>query len=47
MFMPYIPFPVDRGTYQRVFHLFVELSKAFKIDLVCLQEDASRSMEPF
>ncbi|MGK0176571.1 MAG: glycosyltransferase involved in cell wall biosynthesis [Lentimonas sp.] len=47
MFMPYIPFPVDRGTYQRVFHLFVELSKSFKVDLVCLQEDASRSMEPF
>ena len=47
MFMPYIPFPVDRGTYQRVFHLFVELSKSFNIDLVCLQEDANRSMEPF
>lgn len=47
MLMPYIPFPVDRGTYQRVYHLFVELSKSFKVDLVCLQEDASRSMEPF
>jgi glycosyltransferase involved in cell wall biosynthesis len=47
LFMPYIPFPVDRGTYQRVYHLFVELSKAFDVDLVCLQEDSSRSMEPF
>ncbi|MEM1221883.1 MAG: glycosyltransferase [Verrucomicrobiota bacterium] len=47
LFMPYIPFPVDRGTYQRVFHLFVELSKSFEIDLACLQEDASRTMEPF
>ncbi|MEO0509176.1 MAG: glycosyltransferase family 4 protein [Verrucomicrobiota bacterium] len=47
LFMPYIPFPVDRGTYQRVFHLFIELSKSFEIDLACLQEDASRTMEPF
>lgn len=47
LFMPYIPFPVDRGTYQRVFHLFVELSKSFEIDLACLQEDPSRTMEPF
>jgi glycosyltransferase involved in cell wall biosynthesis len=47
LFMPYIPFPVDRGTYQRVFHLFVELSKSFDIDLACLQEDPDRSMEPF
>lgn len=47
LFMPYIPFPVDRGTYQRVYHLFVELSKAFDVDLVCLQEDPSRTMEPF
>ncbi|CAA6678271.1 MULTISPECIES: glycosyltransferase family 4 protein [unclassified Lentimonas] len=46
-FMPYIPFPVDRGTYQRVYHLFVELSKSFDIDLACLQEDSSRTMAPF
>ncbi len=47
LFMPYIPYPVDRGTYQRVYHLFVELAKAFEVDLVCLQEDPSRTMEPF
>lgn len=47
LFMPYIPFPVDRGTYQRVYHLFVELAKSFEIDLACLQEDPSRGMEPF
>jgi len=46
-FMPYIPYPVDRGTYQRVYHLFVETSKAFDIDLVCLQEEAGRDMSPF
>jgi len=45
--MPYIPYPVDRGTYQRVYHLLVELAKSFTIDLVCLQEDASRTMEVF
>jgi glycosyltransferase involved in cell wall biosynthesis len=45
--MPYIPFPVDRGTYQRVYHLFVELSKSFEIDLACLQEDPGRDLEPF
>ncbi|WPJ96829.1 glycosyltransferase [Coraliomargarita algicola] len=47
LFMPYIPFPVDRGTYQRVYHLFVELSKSFEIDFACLQEDPTRDMEPF
>ena len=47
LFMPYIPFPVDRGTYQRVYHLFVELSKSFDVDLACLQEDPERDMEPF
>jgi glycosyltransferase involved in cell wall biosynthesis len=45
--MPYIPYPVDRGTYQRVYHLFVEMAKAFEVDLVCLQEDPSRNLEPF
>lgn len=45
--MPYIPYPVDRGTYQRVYHLLLELSGSFEIDLVCLQEDASRTMAPF
>ncbi|MDQ8206942.1 glycosyltransferase [Coraliomargarita sp. SDUM461003] len=47
LFMPYIPFPVDRGTYQRVYHLFVELSKAYDVDLACLQEDPERDMAPF
>jgi glycosyltransferase involved in cell wall biosynthesis len=47
LFMPYIPFPVDRGTYQRVYHLFVELAKSYDIDLACLQEDPERDMAPF
>ncbi len=47
LFMPYIPYPVDRGTYQRVYHLFIELAKSFEIDLVCLQEDSTRDMKAF
>lgn len=47
LFMPHIPFPVDRGVYQRIYHLFIELEKAFDIDLVCLQDDEQRSMDPF
>lgn len=47
LFMPYIPYPVDRGTYQRVYNLLIELSKSYAIDLACFQEDASRTMEPF
>lgn len=47
LFMPYIPYPVDRGTYQRAYHLFLELAKSFEVDLVCLQEDASRDLKPF
>ncbi|MGZ0655017.1 glycosyltransferase family 4 protein [Coraliomargarita sp. W4R72] len=47
LFMPYIPFPVDRGTYQRVYHLFVELAKSYDVDLACLQEDPERDMQPF
>lgn len=38
MLMPYVPFPVDRGAFQRVYHLFAELATAFRIDLVCLCE---------
>jgi polysaccharide biosynthesis protein PslH len=45
MLMPYVAYPVDRGAYQRVYHLFVELSHAFKIDLVCLREEADRDRD--
>jgi len=45
--MPYIPYPVDRGTYQRVYNLLVELAKEFSIDLACLQEERARTMAPF
>lgn len=48
LLMPYIPYPVDRGTYQRVYHLFLELCQRFEVDLVCLQsDDGARSMQAF
>lgn len=48
LLMPYIPYPVDRGTYQRVYHLFLELCQCYEVDLVCLQSDGgARSMEAF
>jgi len=47
LFMPYIPYPVDRGTYQRVYHLFVELARAFEVDLACLQDEEKRPMDAF
>ena len=39
---PYIPFPIDRGTYQRVFHLLRELARDHTIDLLALSEKGER-----
>jgi glycosyltransferase involved in cell wall biosynthesis len=39
---PYIPFPVDRGTYQRAFHLLRALARDHEIDLLALSEDGER-----
>ena len=39
---PYIPYPVDRGTYQRVFHLLRALAKDHTIDLIALSEKGER-----
>jgi len=39
---PYIPYPIDRGTYQRVFHLLRELAKNHTIDLIALSEKGER-----
>jgi len=44
LFLPYVPYPLMRGTYQRVYHLAEALSRHFQIDLFCLSsepEDAS------
>lgn len=36
---PYIPYPLDRGTYQRTFHLLRELAREHSIDLLALSEN--------
>lgn len=38
--LPYVPFPLRRGTFQRVFHLIEQLGKAFSVDLFCLSSEA-------
>jgi len=35
---PYVPFPVNRGTYHRVFNLARELGTRHELDLFCLDE---------
>ena len=40
---PYIPFPVDRGTYQRTYHLLRSLARDHAVDLLALSEDGKRS----
>ncbi len=42
VFYPYIPYPIDRGTYQRTFHLLRELSREHTIDLLALDEGGER-----
>lgn len=39
IFLPYVPYPLMRGTYQRVFHLAEELGRHFQLDLFCLSSD--------
>ena len=44
IFLPYVPYPLMRGTYQRVYHLAEALGGHFDVDLFCLSsepEDAS------
>ena len=39
---PYIPYPLDRGTYQRTFHLLRELAREHTVDLIALSEKGER-----
>lgn len=39
---PYIPYPIDRGTYQRTFHLLRELAREHTVDLIALSENGER-----
>lgn len=38
---PYVPYPVNRGTYHRVFNLARELGTRHEVDLFCLDEDGA------
>jgi polysaccharide biosynthesis protein PslH len=40
LFLPYVPWPLQRGTYQRVYHLAEELARHFQMDLFCLSSEA-------
>ncbi|MBA4149817.1 MAG: glycosyltransferase [Verrucomicrobia bacterium] len=39
---PYVPFPLNRGTYQRTFHLLREMARVHEIDLLALAEGGTR-----
>src|SRR4051812_18469048 len=41
VFYPYIPWPLDRGTYQRTFNLLRELAKNHEVDLLALAENGA------
>lgn len=40
LFLPYVPWPLERGTYQRVYHLAAELGRHFEVDLFCLSSES-------
>lgn len=39
VFYPYAPWPLDRGTYQRTFHLLRALARHHEVDFVALTEE--------
>lgn len=39
LFLPYVPWPLMRGTYQRVYHLAEQLGRHFDVDLFCLSSE--------
>lgn len=39
IFLPYVPYPLMRGTYQRVYHLAEELGRHYEVDLFCLSSE--------
>jgi glycosyltransferase involved in cell wall biosynthesis len=40
IFLPYVPYPLMRGTFQRVYHLAEALGGRFEVDLFCLSSEA-------
>lgn len=43
IFLPYVPYPLMRGTYQRVYHLAEALGGRYELDLFCLSSEAGDS----
>jgi glycosyltransferase involved in cell wall biosynthesis len=43
---PYVPYPLNRGTYHRVFNLARELARHHEVDLFCLASPESREHLP-
>lgn len=41
IFLPYVPYPLMRGTYQRVYHLAEALAGHFEVDLFCLSSESA------
>lgn len=41
VFYPYAPWPLDRGTYQRTFHLLKALAEHHEVDFVALTEESA------
>lgn len=39
MILPYVPWPLRRGTYQRVYHLAEQVAARFEVDLFCLSSE--------
>lgn len=46
MVYPYIPFPLNRGTYHRVFNLCRELCRNHQVDLFCLDSEEGSEVAP-
>jgi polysaccharide biosynthesis protein PslH len=42
VFYPYIPYPTDRGTFQRTYNLLRELAREHHVDLLALTEGGER-----
>lgn len=40
MILPYVPWPLRRGTYQRVYHLAEEMGERHEMDLFCFSSEA-------
>lgn len=43
---PYVPYPLDRGTFHRGFNLARELGRRHELDLFCLDDSASDAHRP-